>query len=166
MTLTAHLVGDRDVDGVIKKGAPHRTVWIMTRGAVGISNRVILMGFQKERLVGLMAVLAETGDVLLEKMEGRGRPMGIVAIQASRGHGLMLAFRLIYGVAQFLVAIQAEFVAGELKIELVCRCMGIMAFDAIAVCNDLVAALRLFGEHRRMARVAYLAGIGRKKLAV
>jgi hypothetical protein len=138
----------------------------MAHRATGIAHRIILMDLQEERLVGLMTVLAEARDVLLEEMEGRRRPVGVVARQASLGHGLMLAFRLVYCVAQFLVARNAEIVAGEFEIELVGRRMGVMTFDATPLCNDLVAALRLFGYYRRMARVAYLAGIGLQKLCI
>jgi hypothetical protein len=138
----------------------------MAHRATGIGNRIILMGFQEERLVGLMAVLAEAGDVLAEEMGGRSRPMGIVTTQASRGHGLMLAFRLIDSLTQLLMALHTEFVAGELEVELVGRGMGIMAFDATSLGDDFVAALCLFGYHRLVAGVADLAGIGRQKLAV
>ena len=124
------------------------------------------MDFQEERLVRLMAVLTKAGDVLLEEMEGRGRPVGIMAGQTSRGHGLVLAFRFAYCFAQRLMALNAEFVAGKLEIELVGRRMGVMAFDATSLCNDLVAALRLLGYYGRMACVAYFAGISREKLAL
>ena len=124
------------------------------------------MGLQEERFVGLMTVLAEARDVLLEEMEGRRRPVGVVARQASLGHGLVLAFRLVYCRAQFLVAFNAEFVACDLEIELVGRRMGVMTFDAAPLRNDLVAALRIFGYYRRVARVAYLAGIGLQKLCI
>src|SRR5262245_1488950 len=104
MTLVAHLVGNRDMDGVIQKAAASRTVGIMAHGAGGICHGVILMDRPEKRLVGLMAVFAESGHVLLEETEARGRPVRIVAGQTPRGHGLVFAFRLVYFRAQFFVA--------------------------------------------------------------
>jgi hypothetical protein len=124
------------------------------------------MGLRKKRFIGLMAILTETGDVLLQKVFSFGRAVRIVAVQTSGGYGPVFVFRLVYGVAQFFVALKAQLVPRELKVEFIGRSMGIMTFDATALGNRLVAALCLLGYYRGMTGIAYFTCFCRQKLAM
>ena len=166
MTLVAQSVGNRRMDGVIEQPSLVRAVGIMARGTVGIGNRIILMDFLKERLVGLMAVLAEARNIFIQEMLGSRRPVGIVAIQASRGHWIVPVFRFFYGITQSLVTLYTEFVSGEHKIEFISCGMGVMAFDTFSFCNHLVAAAGICRYYRRMAIITDFIGARCQKPAV
>jgi hypothetical protein len=99
VTLITHLVCDRRMYSIIQQGGSRRSVWIVTHRAAGIADRIICMDLYKERLISLMAILTETGDVLLQKVFSFGRAVGIMAVQTSGGYGPVLMFRLVYGVA-------------------------------------------------------------------
>jgi hypothetical protein len=166
MTLVAHLVCNRRMYSIIQQGGSCRSVRIVAHRAAGIADRIIRMNLYKERLISLMAILAETGDVLLQKMFAFGRAVGIMAVQASRRNGPVLVFRLVYGVAQFLVAIKAQLVSRELKVEFIGRSMRIMTFDATTFGNRLVAALCLFRDDFSVAGIANILSISRQKFAM
>src|SRR5512143_1682220 len=92
--------------------------------------------------------------------------MGVVTVETSPLHGMVLEFYLFYGIAHILMAAETEVVPCLQQIELVFCCMRVVTFDAISLCHDLMRTACLLGYHVGVAGKATFIGIRRQKLTM
>src|SRR4030042_6729614 len=106
-----------------------------------------------------MAAYTEGDQIIFEKMFPFGGSMRIVAVDTSFLHRIMLEFYLCHSITNILMAIKTEFISCLQKNEFIFRCVGIMAFYAISLHDDFMAAFGIFGHNSFMAFGADLARI-------
>jgi hypothetical protein len=85
--------------------------------------------------------------------------MGVMTVETSSLHGVVLEFYFFYGIAHLLMAAETEVVPCFQQIELVLRCMRVMTFYTISLCHDLMGTACLFGCHIGVAGEADFIGI-------
>ncbi len=90
MTLVAHLGGNRLVDIIKEDAGSVGAVRVMACCTAGPLHRVIHMSFSKQRLIGLMAAQAKRRHFVLQEEFSLCRGMGIVAVETTLFHRIVL----------------------------------------------------------------------------
>jgi hypothetical protein len=85
--------------------------------------------------------------------------MGFMTGQAALFHWIMFIFDLGKLLSHFFVTLEAELIAGLEKVVFVACRVGIMAFHAIPILNNLMGADGCGGDHSAMTTEAYFCGI-------
>ena len=85
--------------------------------------------------------------------------MGVMAVQASLFHWIMLEFHFDHSIPNILVAVKTEFVPPFEKDKFVSGGMGVVAFYAIAIHHYFMTTLGILGYNSFVALTAYFVRI-------
>ncbi len=166
MALVAHLVDDRRMDGGPQDAGIVRAVRVVARGAARLRHRVVHVLLPEGRLVGPVAVVAQSRDRLLEqerRLPGRMRIVAAETVARDRG---VPELDLRDGLRHLRVTAGAELVAGGDQVGLVLRGVRIVAADALARHDRRMDALRLVRDQPGVAARADRRGVRGEELAM
>jgi hypothetical protein len=104
-----------------------------------------------------VALEAQGGLCVLQKLAILGRGVGIVAIEAVLRDRIMLVPVAGDPLAERLVALETELTACSQQVHLIVRRMRVVAGDALAFDDDLMDAPRFAGDDVIVALVADVA---------
>src|SRR6266545_1529859 len=163
----AHAVRDRRVDLVVEHAACVGAVRVVAARAARLPDRVAPVLLREDRLVHLVAPSAEVGDLPLEELAGRGRPVRLVAGGAAALlDRAVLHLRRDRAGDELLVAARAQVAALLDEVVLRARAVRIVARDAVALRDRRVRAPRLRRLGIAVAARADPARLLRQQLAV
>jgi hypothetical protein len=130
MAFRAFIFGHGGVYLVIENAPGIGTVGTMAGITVGVCYGVVQVFAVKRRLVGFMAILAESRHALFQQIVGPDRSVGIMAADAPLAghHGLMLKAQLPGFFIDILVTVKTDLILRFLKHRPVIRGMRIVAF--------------------------------------
>jgi hypothetical protein len=101
----------------------------------------------------------ESDQIILQEMIGFGRSMWVMTVDASFLHRIMLEFHLDNGIPNILMTVKTEFIACLKENKLIIRCMGVVAFNTIAIHHNFMTAFGILGHNSFMALIAYFVRI-------
>ncbi len=120
-----------------------RSVHVMAHGALAVLHRIVRMCLDKNRLVYIMATLAERRHLIIQQRCGLGRSMRIMAVDAAFLHRRVLELRLLDLLSLLFVAVVAQFIPLFTQIVLIIGSVRVMALDALAFKGNFVGAARV-----------------------
>ena len=162
MAQIARLIGKGRMGRIIDHSSLVGAVHAVTQGAAAIAHGIILVLFDEDGFIGLVAAFAERRHLVFKESRGLRGPMRVVAVDAPFLHRVVLEFYLCNRVHLVFMAAVAQLVAAFEQIVLIVRGVWIVALYTLAFQSDLVRAACLLRQYPDMARQADPAHVGRQ----
>jgi len=162
MAQTARLIGKGRMGRIIDHSSLVGTVHAVTLGAAAIADGIILVLFDEDGFIDLVAAFAERRHLVGKESRGLRGPVRVVAVDAPFLHRVVLEFDLCNRVHLVFMAAIAQLVAALEQIVLIVRGVRIVALYALAFHSDLVRAACFLRQYPGMARKADPAHLGRQ----